>query len=73
MTASLQPDDTLIDRLLAEQRDLTAVAKFSRMHDEGLHSRDYRELIPMIRLYQKYYRLRRPETRLKMRHNRAAG
>ena len=43
---------TLIDELLAEQRSLTAVSKFSRVHD--LHelpaqARHYRDLIPLTR------------------------
>ena len=39
---------TLIDDLLAEQRELTAVEKFSRAHDSlGDRSRLYRDLIPL--------------------------
>jgi len=41
---------TLIDELLAEQRSLTAVAKFARAHEEHklpVQSRHYRDLIPL--------------------------
>lgn len=42
-------NQTLIDQLLAEQRNLTAVAQFSRWHDESspVPSQRYRELIPV--------------------------
>ena len=38
---------TLVDELLAEQRQLTAVEKFSRAHDgHALSSARYRDLLP---------------------------
>ena len=41
---------TLIDELLAEQRSLTAVAKFARAHEQHelpAQARHYRDLIPL--------------------------
>ena len=42
-------DQTFIDQLLAEQRALTAVEKFSRDHSLGTSAREniYRDLIPV--------------------------
>ncbi len=44
--------ETLIDRLLAEQRDLTAVERFARVHEAGpvpALEKKYRSLIPLTR------------------------
>ena len=44
------PDRTLIDQLLAEQRDLSAVSRFSLWHNNGggpALARHYRSLIPL--------------------------
>lgn len=46
----VQEPATLIDELLREQRSLTAVSRFSRLHEEHAlpaHSRYYRALIPL--------------------------
>ena len=45
MTA--QAERTLIDDLLAEQRDLTAVEQFARAHDPGGAAPSYRQLLPL--------------------------
>lgn len=47
-----QPPLTLIDELIAEQRSLTAVAKFSRAHERHelpAQARHYRDLIPLTK------------------------
>ena len=50
-SAALDPsEETLIDRLLAEQRSLTVVERFAQKHahvDYHLHEKFYRELIPL--------------------------
>ncbi len=50
MTAAPETPRTLIDELLAEQQELTAVARFSRKHAGGelpAQARYYRELLPL--------------------------
>ncbi len=47
-----EPTTTLIDALLAEQRSLTAVARFARKHEEHAlpaQARFYRDLIPLTK------------------------
>jgi formate dehydrogenase iron-sulfur subunit len=47
---TLEPPDTLVDMLLAEQRTLTAVEKFSQLHQRHqapLLETHYRDLIPL--------------------------
>ena len=38
---------TLIDDLLAEQRELSAVEQFARAHDPGAAAPSYRQLLPL--------------------------
>lgn len=48
--SAFSEEKSLIDALLDEQRQLTAVEKFSRRHDQNqlpLHEKNYRDLIPV--------------------------
>ncbi len=50
MVTPLTDSGTLLEDLLAEQRDLTAVSRFSRKHESGrlpAQARYYRELLPL--------------------------
>ena len=52
MSDKSKPPLTLIDELIAEQRSLTAVAKFSRAHERHelpAQARHYRDLIPITK------------------------
>ncbi len=50
MTAPYQQDFSLIDLVLAQQRDMTAVERFSSLHEVSRFSQpNYRSLIPLTR------------------------